>query len=141
VSFVLDNSVALAWCFEDEHTPANLSVLDRLTEADAIVPQLWPIEAVNGLLTAERRRRVTGAERHRLTSFLHALPISVEDQTTNQAWTVTAHLAEQHRLTAYDATYLELALRFGLPLATNDKALIVAAKEVGVTLLAAVISL
>jgi len=130
VSFVLDNSVALAWCFEDEHTPANIGVLDRLTEGGAVVPQLWPIEAVNGLLTAERQR---------LASFLHALPISVDDQTATQAWTVTAHLAEQHRLTAYDATYLELALRLGLPLATNDKALIVAAKAVGVILLAAAI--
>ncbi len=130
MSFVLDNSVALAWCFEDEHTPANIGVLDRLTEGGAVVPQLWPIEAVNGLLTAERQR---------LASFLHALPISVDDQTATQAWTVTAHLAEQHRLTAYDATYLELALRLGLPLATNDKALIVAAKAVGVILLAAAI--
>ena len=139
MSFVLDNSVALAWCFEDEHTPANIGVLDRLTEGGAVVPQLWPIEAVNGLLTAKRRGRITGAERQRLASFLHALPISVDDQTATQAWTVTAHLAEQHRLTAYDATYLELALRLGLPLATNDKALIAAAKAVGVILLAAAI--
>ncbi len=71
------------------------------------------------------------------TVSLRALPIGVEDQTAGQAWTATAHLGEQHRLTAYDATYLELALRLGLPLATNDKALVAAAKFVGVTLLAA----
>jgi predicted nucleic acid-binding protein len=136
VSFVLDNSVALAWCFEDEHTPAIIEVLDRVTETGAVVPQLWPIEAVNGLLTAERRGRITGMERQRLAGFLRALPISVEDQTASQAWTTTAHLAEQHRLTAYDATYLELAMRLGLPLATTDKALAAAAKAVGVTLLA-----
>ena len=137
MSFVLDNSVALAWCFEDEQTPAIIAILDRLTEAGAVVPQLWPIEAVNGLLTAERRGRITGAERQRLANFMRALPISVDEQTASQAWTATAHFAEQHQLTAYDATYLELAVRLGLPLATNDKALIAAAKAVGVTLLAA----
>lgn len=137
MSFVLDNSVALAWCFEDEHTPAILGVLDRLTEGGATVPQLWPIEAVNGLLTAERRGRITAAQRQRLAGFLRALPISIEDQTASQAWTTTAHLAEQHRLTAYDATYLELAMRLALPLATTDKALMAAADAAGVPLIAA----
>ena len=136
MSFVLDNSVALAWCFEDEHTPAIIGALDRVSEAGAVVPQLWPIEAVSGLLTAERRGRITGVERQRLAGFLRALPISVEDQTASQAWTTTAHLAEQHRLSAYDAIYLELAMRLGLPLATTDKALAAAAKAVGVALLA-----
>ena len=137
MSFVLDNSVALAWCFEDEHTPAILAVLDRLTEGGAMAPQLWPIEAVNGLLTAERRGRITAMQRQRLAGFLRALPISVEDQTASLAWTATAHFAERHRLTAYDATYLELAMRLALPLATTDKALRVAAEAAGVPLLAA----
>ena len=137
MSFILDNSIALAWYFEDEQTPAVIAILDRLTEAGAIVPQLWPVEAVNGLLTAERRGRITGAERQRLANLLRALPISVDDQTASQALTATAHLAEQHQLTAYDATYLELAVRLGLPLATNDRALTAAAKSVGVALLAA----
>ena len=137
MSFVLDNSVALAWCFEDEHTPAVIEVLHRLTETGAMAPQIWPVEAVNGLLTAERRGRISGMDRQRLMGFLHALPIDVEDQTASQAWTATAHLAEHHRLSAYDATYLELAIRLGLPLATSDKALISAATAVGVALLSA----
>ena len=136
MSFVLDNSVALAWCFEDEQTPAIMAVLDRLTEAGATVPQLWPIEAVNGLLTAERRNRITGPERQRLAGFLRALPISIDDETTSQIWTATAQLAGQHRLTSYDATYLELAQRLGLPLATRDHALIAVAGAIGVPLLA-----
>ena len=118
MSFLLDNSVALAWCFEDEHTPAVIEVLDRLAETGAMAPQLWPIEAVNGLLTAERRGRISGMERQRLMGFLRALPIDVEDQTASQAWTATAHLAEHHRPSANDATYLELAIRLGLPLAS-----------------------
>lgn len=137
MSFVLDNSVALAWCFEDERTPAVLAILDRLTEAGAMAPQLWPIEAVNGLLTAERRGRITGLERQRLAGFLRALPISIDDQTASQVWTATAQLAGQHRLSAYDAAYLELAQRLALPLATRDQALIVAAEAIGVPLLPA----
>jgi len=135
VSFVLDNSVALAWCFENEQTPVIMAILDRLTEGGAVAPQLWPIEAINGLLTAERRNRITGPDRQRLTGFLHALPISIDDETTSQAWTATAQLAGQHRLSSYNATYLELAQRLGLPLATRDQALIAAARAIGVSLL------
>jgi predicted nucleic acid-binding protein len=135
MSFVVDNSVALAWCFEDEQTDAILALLERVTEAGAVAPQLWPIEALNGLLTAERRGRIDGELRQRLAGFLEALPIRIDDETASRVWTTTAHLAAQHRLTAYDASYLELALRLGLPLATNDEALISAAKMVGATLL------
>ncbi len=135
MSFVLDSSVALAWCFENEQTPAVVAILDRLTEAGATVPQLWPIEAVNGLLTAERRNRITGSERQRLTGLLHALPISIDQETVSQVWTATAQLAGQHRLSSCDATYLELAKRLGLPLATRDQALTAAAGAVGVPLL------
>jgi predicted nucleic acid-binding protein len=131
VSFVLDNSVALAWCFEDEQTPSIMALLDRVTETGAAAPQLWPIEALNGLLTAERRGRIDSTVRRRLTGFLRNLPIRIDDDMAGQAWSATAQLAEQHRLTAYDAAYLELAMRLSLPLATADKALIGAAQAVG----------
>jgi predicted nucleic acid-binding protein len=135
MSFVVDNSVALAWCFEDEQTAGIMSLLDQVTDAGAIAPQLWPIEALNGLLTAERRGRIHRETRRRLASYLQALPIEIDDETASRSWTTTADLAEHHRLTAYDATYLELAMRRGLPLATRDAALIVAAKVAGVRLL------
>ncbi len=135
MSFVVDNSVALAWCFEDEQTEPIMRLLDRVTETGAVAPQLWPVEALNGLLTAERRGRISGAVRQRLAGFLQALPIGIDDETAHRVWTATAQLAEQHRLTAYDATYLELALRLGLPLATSDKPLIAAAQNAGVELL------
>jgi len=137
VSFVLDNSIALAWCFKDEQTDPIMALLDRLTEQGAVVPQLWPIEALNGLLTAERRGRIGARDRHRLSGFLQDLPIAIDDETARRAWATTAHLSEQHRLTAYDAAYLELSLRLGLPLATCDQALRVAAHSAGVDLLPA----
>lgn len=135
MSFVVDNSVALAWCFEDEQTSGIMALLDRVTDAGAVAPQLWPIEALNGLLTAERRGRIDREVRQRLAGFLQELPIKIDDETASRSWTTTAHLAEQHRLTAYDATYLELAMRRGVPLATSDTALIAAAKVAGVQLL------
>ena len=131
MSFVLDNSVALAWCFEDEQTAAIMALLDRVTETGAVAPQLWPIEALNGLLVAEQRGRIAAPLRARLAGFLQALPITIDDATAERVWQATAPLAERYRLTAYDATYLELALRLALPLATTDAALVVAAREAG----------
>jgi len=138
VSFVVDNSVALAWCFEYEQTEAIMSLLDRVCDEGANAPQLWPIEALNGLLMAERRKRIDSVLRRRLTGFLQALPIEIDTETAGLTWTEIAELAERHRLTSYDATYLELALRLGLPLATTDKALAAAAASAGVSLLLSV---
>ena len=132
MSFVLDNSVALSWCFEDEQTPAIMALLDRLTESGATAPQLWPLEALNGLLAAERRGRIDAARRQLLSGFLQELPIAIDDETATRGWTATAPLAGQHRLTAYDAAYLELALRLRLPLATRDGPLMQAAQQAGV---------
>ena len=135
MSFVVDNSITLAWCFEDEQTDPVMALLDRVAETGALAPQLWPIEAINGLLTAERRGRISTTIRRRLTGFLRELPISIDVDTASQAWIATAQLAEQHGLTSYDATYLELAQRRGLPLATSDKQLAAAAQQAGVELL------
>jgi predicted nucleic acid-binding protein len=134
-SFVVDSSIALAWCFEDEHTKPVMDLLDRLVEAGAFAPSLWPLEVLNGLLTAERRRRVDARRRQQFGGFLRALPIILDTETTDQAWTVTVRLAERHRLSAYDATYLELAQRRKLPLATLDEELAKAAKVSGMTVL------
>jgi predicted nucleic acid-binding protein len=112
-----------------------MALLDRLIETGAVVPQLWPVEALNGLLTAERCGRIGSAVRRRLGGFLQELPISVDSETAAHVWQATAQLAESHRLTAYDATYLELAMRLGLPLATTDKPLIAAARSADVALL------
>jgi hypothetical protein len=81
VSFVLDNSVALAWCFSDEQTPAVMGLLDRVAETGATAPLLWPLEALNGLLAAERRRRVSPEQRVTLAAFLHDLPVTLDAHT------------------------------------------------------------
>jgi len=135
VSFVVDNSVALAWCFEDEHTRPIMDLLDRVAESGAVAPSLWPLEALNGLLMAERRKRLDAKRRQRLAGFLRALPVTLDTETADQAWTATARLAERYRLTLYDAAYLELAQRRKLPLATLDKDLIRTGKTLGMTLL------
>jgi predicted nucleic acid-binding protein len=135
MSFVLDNSVALAWCFEDEQTPAVMALLDRVTETGAVAPLLWPLEALNGLLVAERRRRLNAATRAALTAFLRELPIMLDLDTAERAWGEAAQLAERFRLSVYDATYLELALRRRLPLASLDQGLREAAGAMGVDVL------
>lgn len=108
-----------------------MALLDRVTETGAFAPQLWPIEALNGLLTAERRKRIDTPRRHRLAE----LPIAIDGETASRLWHPTAQLAEDHGLTACDATYLELALRLNLPLATSDRPLIAAAQAAGIPLL------
>jgi predicted nucleic acid-binding protein len=135
LSFVVDNSVALAWCFEDEHTQPIMDLLDRVAETGAVAPSLWPLEALNGLLMAERRKRLDTKRRQRLTGFLRGLPVMLVAETADQAWTAPARLAERYRLTLYDAAYLELAQRRKLPLATLDQDLIRAVKALGMSLL------
>ena len=135
MSFVLDNSVALSWCFEDEQTPSVMALLDRVMETGAMAPLLWPLEALNGLLVAERRRRLDAAKRAELAGLLRALPITLDDDTAEKSWEDTARLAERFTLSVYDATYLELAQRRRLPLASKDRALRSAAAALGVVVL------
>ena len=135
MSFVLDNSVALAWCFEDEQTPAIMALLDRVVATGAMAPLLWPLEALNGLLVAERRRRLEPAKRAELAGLLRALPIMLDDETADKSWEDTLRLAERFTLSVYDATYLELAQRRRLPLASMDRALRNAAAALGVEVL------
>jgi predicted nucleic acid-binding protein len=137
LSFVLDASVALAWCFRDEQTDALLALQDRLVRTGAFAPPLWPLEVLNRLLTAERRSRIDTGTRRELSLYLSRLPVRLEEGTAEQAWTGVAQLATQHGLTAYDAAYLELASRLGLPLATLDRQLIVAARASNVEALGA----
>ena len=135
MSFVLDNSVALSWCFEDEQTPPIMALLDRVVETGAMAPLLWPLEALNGLLVAERRRRLTAAQRAELAGLLRALPITLDNDTAEKSWEDTVRLAERFMLSVYDATYLELAQRRRLPLASKDRALRSAAAALGVEVL------
>ena len=132
---VLDSSVALAWVLPGEGTDATEALLDEIAASGAAAPGLWPLETANVLLQAERARRITRAERQRSLAALAALPIRIDADTATQAFGSTTALAEAHGLTLYDASYLELALRLALPLASLDGKLRQAAQASGVELL------
>jgi predicted nucleic acid-binding protein len=134
-AFVLDCSIAIAWCFEDEATPETDALLDRLRDEGAAVPALWPLEVGNALLQAERRGRLSTAKVAAFVDLLSGLPIATDGDTATRALREVLALARAERLTTYDASYLELAGRRALPLATKDQALHRAAQRVGVPLL------
>ena len=133
--FVLDCSVTMAWCFDDEATPYTNSVRDALVDIRAVVPSLWPLEVANVLLVAERRNRLEKADTTRFLALLQALPIRVDQGTSQRALREILDLAREQELSSYDASYLELAIREGLPLATLDGRVKDAAARVGVPLL------
>jgi|SRR5579871_252473 len=134
--FVLDASVALAWCFPDEHAPYPQSVLDSLATTAAAVPSLWFLEVANALWTGERRTRCTAADITTWLNFLAGLPVHTDPETSARAWTDTLRLARTYNLSAYDASYLEVAIRRRLPLAAGDGKLKKAAPLAGVALYA-----
>src|SRR3954451_5810674 len=106
----------MVWGFGDEADAYAEAILDRMPDLQAHVPSLWRLEVANALLVGERRRRCTSADTARFLAILDAFPISVDDETAAHAWADTLHLARAHDLSSYDAAYLELAVRLGLPL-------------------------
>ena len=134
MSFVIDASVALAWCFADEVSPVADAALDRLISEDAIVPSIWPLEVANALRTAERGGRLDLADLARIRELLISLPIEIEAINLDLALGEVSDLARNLNLTAYDAAYLALAARRGLVLATIDESLKRACNSAGVKL-------
>ena len=130
--FVLDCSVTMAWCFEDEGNEKTMEVLQALKSSKAIVPSLWPLEVSNVLLIAGRKKRVTELQTARFIDALASLPIVVDQTTASKAMHSIFLLAKKTDLTVYDAAYLELAIREEIPLATLDAQLIKACKKMGV---------
>lgn len=135
MSIVLDSSATLAWVYADEITEPIRHVFNLVSETGAWVPGLWKLEVASILETGVRRGRHDGAFRDSTLADLALLPIKVDAETDQQAWGATLQLSERHRLTLYDAAYLELALRRGLPLASLDGELRGAAQAEGVTVL------
>lgn len=116
--FVLDCSLALAWFFDDEADDYAIAVEESLAATSAVVPAHWPLEVANALVMGERRKRTTEANVATFLRLLQSLPIALDEETANQAWQESVRLARAYRLSVYDAAYLELTLRRGLPLAT-----------------------
>lgn len=134
---VIDASVALAWCFKDERTEATIRLLERVRIDTTVVPALWHLEIANVLALAERRNRITTADSAKLIELIGNIEIQVDEELTLRAFSRILGLARDHQLTAYDAAYLELAMRLGIPLASKDHELCEAAERVGVTVLRA----
>ena len=129
---VLDCSVAAAFLFEDEASPPTEALLERLEVEGAIVPTLWSLELGNMLVQAERRRRIRSAHLAGILDLVRRLPIVADSETNERALREIFALARQEGLTTYDASYLELAMRRNVDLATRDEQLIRAASHVGV---------
>jgi predicted nucleic acid-binding protein len=129
---VIDSSIALSWCFEDEASPETDVPFERVRDEGAIVPGLWHLELSNVLLQAERRGRITPKDVGVRLELIAELPIVTDQETTARAWREILTMARADRLTTYDATYLELAVRRGLPLLTKASELVRAARRLGV---------
>lgn len=132
MNFVLDASIPLAWAFDDERDVRAMAVLDALEESEAVTSSIWALEVSNGLLTAERRGRISGPDASRFSNLLLRLPIVVDPVDRRRALDEVRRLARNQNLSAYDASYLDLALHLGIPLATLDKGLERAADRAGV---------
>ena len=135
MTFVLDCSVTMAWCFEDERTTATDALLNKLVAEGAEAPSIWPLEVTNVLIGAARRNRISPAAANVAAQRIAALPVLIDLEGSRRAWDSLLQLAVRYGLTSYDTCYLELALRKALPLATLDKALQRAATEAGVVVL------
>ncbi len=132
MAFVLDASVTLSWCFANQTNDYTEQVFDSLRDTPAVVPTIWPLEVANVLLLAERRRQITEAQTTHQMQWLSTLPITVDSEGIAGTLSSVAALSREHGLSAYDASYLELAMRLGLALATQDQRLRAAAVRAGV---------
>lgn len=130
--FVLDASVALAWGLKDEATPYSVAVLASTDREQATVPAIWASEVANVIVVSERRGRLTVVESAAYLRDLGEMTLIVDDAGPATFWGPVVTIARAHGLTAYDASYLELALRLGLPLATQDNRLRAVATRLGV---------
>ena len=135
MNVVLDASLTLTWFLDEDGTEAGLEVARMLADTTAIVPQLWSLEVANGFQMAIRRKRTTPEARDTALVDLSQMAIETDAETGDHAWHATLGLSDRYELTAYDAAYLELAIRQRLPLATLDERLATAARAAGVPVL------
>ena len=129
--------MAFAWVLPNQASAEAEALLERIEAGvEAVVPSLWFLEVANGLLVAQRRKRVTAPERMLALVRLSALSLTVDADAARDVFGRTSTLAEQFGLSVYDAAYLEVALRRNLPLGTRDRALRSAAERSGIPELA-----
>jgi predicted nucleic acid-binding protein len=136
-ALVIDASIAVGWCFEDEATPSGDLILDQVSRHGGHVPTQWHLEVANVLWQAERRGRIAQNMTTAKLALLGQLPIRTDAETAARAWAATLALARALKLTAYDAAYVELAQRLSLPLASKDRELLAAAASTGLPVITA----
>jgi len=134
-SLVLDCSVAISWFMPDEANNYYITILEQVAEKGAVVPSIWHLEVGNVLLNAERNKRITPEQVGSAIYSLNELPIITDSLTSKNAWQETMELAKYYNLSLYDASYLELAQRLNIPIATFDKQLKIAAKKKNITMI------
>jgi predicted nucleic acid-binding protein len=134
VPVVLDASIVLSWYFDDEVDEYGARVLRSLGGDTAVEPAIWPLEIANGVLMAERRGRLSLADATRVLNTVAQLPVTLDAPEFGATFGRVLTLAREQTLSAYDASYLELALRSSLPLATHDRRLREAAMQIGLKL-------
>jgi predicted nucleic acid-binding protein len=131
LSLVLDASMTIAWLFNAERSTIVKLVVRRVAAEGALAPSIWRLEVANSLRNAVKRRRCTAQYAVQSMHRLAQLRVSIDSETDRHAWDEIWGLSLTHGLTAYDAAYLELAMRAGKPLASCDAALVTAGKRVG----------
>lgn len=124
--------MTLAWLIDDEHSDQAERIRDELIRVGGLAPSGWPVEVANGLLVAERRRRIHPERSASVLGELRTLPIQVARPPDEAIVDATLAVARYYNLTAYDAAYLELAIRERAPLATLDDRLAAAARQAGI---------
>jgi predicted nucleic acid-binding protein len=127
----LDASATLSWLLADERDEAALAMLHAVSTRGALVPVLWRAELQNALVTAERKNRLAPDQSAAMLDDLACLPIEFDPRPPPLDFVTEVALARRFELSAYDATYLELAFRRGAPLLTRDAALASAASALG----------
>ena len=137
---VLDASATIPWCFADEATEQTEALLDQVRQSGALVPSIWSLEVANVLLGAERRGRMTPTQTGSFFGLLDSLPITVAHIEHGDQVVAVLGLGRAHGLSSYDASYLQLAVARGLPLATLDRRLREAALRIGAELVLSVSS-
>lgn len=134
LNVVIDNSIIMAWSLDDEPSSYARLLLERMENGTAIQPSIWPLELGNALIVAERRDRIAREHTDRFLDRLSKLSIEIQFEPMGRLLGEIVSLARKHQLSTYDASYLDLALRRQLPIATQDKALMRAAADCGVAL-------
>lgn len=133
--FVLDCSVAMSWCFDDEKIEHSKNILELFKQMRSVVPSIWPLEVSNVLRVAERQERITTIDSDMFLDLVNSLPIDIDAGLNTLFCRQILKITRKHAISSYDAAYLELALRYDIPLASFDRNLCLVAKKEGIKIL------